>query len=87
MLSRFRMTVDECIREYEILGEMVFRYPRELSLKGLNHPKFYPESFVKALKDVTRRRPAEYDHLYAMDKMNQDMSKWYAKVLLLVYKV
>lgn len=56
MLSRFRMTVDDCIEEYKALGEKIFGHPRLLATKGaiLWH-KFNAKNFVKVICDVTSR--------------------------------
>lgn len=56
MLSRLRMTVDNCIDEYKCLGEKVFGNPRPMALKGaiLWH-KFSAQALEQVIKDVTSR--------------------------------
>lgn len=55
MVSRFRMTVDECLLEYKALGSEVFGRPRLLSMKGILWNKFNEERLHKAIEDVTSR--------------------------------
>lgn len=56
MLSRFRMTVDDCIKEYETLGEEVFGNPRPPSMKGLLWHKFDSKVLRRVIEEVTNRR-------------------------------
>jgi len=54
MLSRFRMTVHDCIREYRKLGEAVFGHPR---LPGAKYAwyKFSAERLEEVILDVATR--------------------------------
>lgn len=59
MLGRLRMSIDDCITEYETLGPKVFAHPRWLHLRS---PLFWPRdkydhrSLEKAIKEVIDRR-------------------------------
>ncbi|KAH7323806.1 acyl transferase/acyl hydrolase/lysophospholipase [Rhexocercosporidium sp. MPI-PUGE-AT-0058] len=55
MLSRFRMSVNDCISEYKSLGERVFAHPRQLSTGGLLWHKFGWRPLEDAIKGVTSR--------------------------------
>ncbi|KAL8777174.1 MAG: hypothetical protein Q9213_007975 [Squamulea squamosa] len=55
MLSRLRMTVDDCINEYRILGQKVFGNPRPLALGAVMWHKFNYRVLEEAIKSVTRR--------------------------------
>jgi hypothetical protein len=59
MLGRFRMTVADCLEEYENLGRRVFGKPRRASLR--HNPaslwnKFSARRLKKVFKDVAKRR-------------------------------
>lgn len=59
MLGRFRMTVPDCLREYETLGNTVFGHPRFFSLhrfKVGSRPKYKAARLEDAVRDVTKRR-------------------------------
>lgn len=59
MLGRLRMSIDDCIAEYETLGPKVFAHPRWFHLRS---PFFWPRdkydhrSLEKAIRDVIDRR-------------------------------
>ncbi|MCJ1342317.1 hypothetical protein MMC31_000499, partial [Peltigera leucophlebia] len=59
MLGRLRMSIDDCIAEYETLGPRVFAHPRLFHLRS---PLFWPRdkydhrSLEKAIRDVINRR-------------------------------
>lgn len=59
MLGRLRMSIDDCIAEYETLGPKVFAHPRWFHLRS---PMFWPRdkydhrSLEKAIKEVIDRR-------------------------------
>jgi hypothetical protein len=55
MISRFRMTVDECLQEYRTLGSDVFGKPRLFTLKSLLGNKFNEDHLYKAIQGVTLR--------------------------------
>lgn len=55
MLSRFRMSVNDCISEYKSLGERVFSHPRHFSTGGLLWHKFGWRPLEDAIKQVTNR--------------------------------
>ncbi len=55
MISRFRMTVDDCLHEYRTLGSDVFGKPRLLTLKSLLWNKFNEQRLKNAIQKVTFR--------------------------------
>lgn len=61
MLSRLRMSVGACIREYESLSKDIFSHPRKMCIRG---PIFWPKDkydgkrIEKAVQDVVSRRMA-----------------------------
>ncbi|MCJ1465973.1 hypothetical protein MMC07_004592 [Pseudocyphellaria aurata] len=61
MLSRFRMTVDDCIDEYQALGEKVFGHPRPLAWGAILWHKFNAENFERVIRDVTSRHSEARD--------------------------
>lgn len=80
LLSRFRLTVDDCLKEYEHLGKEIFGYPQSFSIKGLVRPRLNPKRLHEVIQNVTSRRSlGSSRYRYAMDKVNQDMSLWYVK--------
>jgi len=59
MLGRFRMTVKDCLYEYEHMGQRIFGHPRRLhQLNTIVLPvdKFSAEKMEEAFKDVAYRR-------------------------------
>ena len=59
MLSRFRMTVKDCLDEYERMSNDIFGKPRLLSQRNtliLPWTKYSASAMEKAFKDVTARR-------------------------------
>ncbi|KAJ8110963.1 hypothetical protein OPT61_g6330 [Boeremia exigua] len=69
MLARFRMTVADCLEEYETMGQKIFGKPRWLSQRYIgviNRPKYDARAMEDAFKDVTKRRdtisdPRDFD--------------------------
>lgn len=55
MLSRLRMTVDDCINEYMTLGQKIFGNPRPLAFGAVMWHKFKYRDLEDVLKNVTRR--------------------------------
>jgi hypothetical protein len=55
MLSRFRMTVNDCIDEYKTLGGQVFAHPRPLAKGGILWHKFSWKNLDEVIQDVTNR--------------------------------
>ena len=76
MLSRFRMSVDDCIKEYETLGAKVFGKPRPLAKGAILWHKFDYRSLEAAIKDVTQRY-SELGDFGGRYPMNEDVCKWY----------
>ena len=63
MLGRLRMTVNDCIAEFQDLGEKVFGHPR-LALPGLTaimpRDKYDHIELEKAIKDIVRKQGPEF---------------------------
>ena len=55
MLSRFRMSVNDCIDEYKILGGKVFAHPRPLATGGILWHKFHWKDLEDVIQSVTDR--------------------------------
>ena len=75
MLSRFRMSVDDCIKEYKMLGARVFGNPRPLAKGAILWHKFDHRTLEAVIKDVTERysEPGQFGGLYPMD---EDVCRW-----------
>lgn len=59
MLGRFRMTVVDCLHEYEQLGKEVFGKPRtltELNTFVIRRTKYKAKNLKKVFEDVAARR-------------------------------
>ncbi|MCJ1349383.1 hypothetical protein MMC31_007623 [Peltigera leucophlebia] len=59
MLGRLRMSIDDCITEYETLGPKVFAHPRPFHLRTLRFwpcDKYDHRSLEKAIREVIDRR-------------------------------
>lgn len=74
MLGRLRMSIDDCIAEYETLGPKVFAHPRWFHVKSLlfwPRDKYDHRSLEKAIREVIdRRSPLVYggDKSFASDE-------------------
>lgn len=70
MLSRFRMTVDECIAEYKSLGNKVFGHPRPFNKGGFPWHKFDYRVLETVIKDVTKRfgEEKEWEHHFPLEE-------------------
>ena len=75
MLSRFRMTADDCIKEYKTLGAKVFGKPRPLAQGAILWHKFDCRTLETAIRDVIQRysEPGPSGELYTM---HEDVCKW-----------
>jgi hypothetical protein len=61
MLGRLRMTVDDCIKEYETLGDKIFGESRWFSIRGplpALREKYNCDKFKKVVQEVVKRRKA-----------------------------
>ncbi len=56
MLSRFRMSVAECIQQYQVVGEKIFENRRKLSVLGYPRDKHSKRPLINAIKKLTRER-------------------------------
>jgi hypothetical protein len=65
MLGRLRMTVDQCIDEYETLAGEVFGNPRKLHLRTCGpfvpREKYNHHALEKFVKSVTKKRVVPQD--------------------------
>ena len=80
MLSRLRMSVDECLQEYESLGGKVFGHPRPIPARGLLWPKYDHKRLETAIRTVTSKYNggrSEFESQFAMDRTDEDMFQWY----------
>jgi hypothetical protein len=70
MLSRFRMTVDDCLAEYKTLGEKIFGHPRPFAKGAIIWHKFNYRVLEEVIKDVTSRHSekVEYNTDYPLDE-------------------
>ena len=74
MLSRLRMTVDDCINEYITLGQKVFGNPRPLAFGAVMWHKFNHRDLEDVIKDVTRRH-SEKSELDALFPSHEDFCR------------
>ncbi|KAI0860405.1 acyl transferase/acyl hydrolase/lysophospholipase [Xylaria cubensis] len=67
LLSRFRMTVDDCLQEYETMASSVFGHPKLIySMKfGVGGNKFHRASLEQAVKKVSERRAEQRTEDYS----------------------
>jgi hypothetical protein len=59
MLSRFRMTTKDCMKEYEEMSHLIFGNPRWISQRNIGivrWPKYSAKAMERAFKEVTARR-------------------------------
>ena len=66
MLGRLRMTVPDCIREYETFGESIFGKPRHITALNFGiggRSKYDANKLERVFKDVTRRRGEQLDEV------------------------
>ncbi|KAL8670970.1 MAG: hypothetical protein Q9168_004518 [Polycauliona sp. 1 TL-2023] len=61
MLSRLRMTVDDCINEYKTLGQRIFGNPRPFAFGAVMWHKFDYRVLEEVIKNVTRRHSEKSD--------------------------
>ena len=80
MLSRFRMTVDDCIEEYKTLGKKIFGRPRRIARGGFPWHRFSARVLEDVIRDVTSRhyiQSSDFSGLHGMERTDEDMSQWY----------
>ena len=79
MLSRLRMTVDDCIEEYKTLGEKIFGHPRRMAKGGFPWHRFSAKVLEDVIRDVTSRHNVQSDDFesrYGLERMDEDLSQW-----------
>lgn len=69
------MTVDDCIEEYERLGENVFGNPRHMAKGGVLWPKFDAQVFEQVIRDVTSRHRGEAGEFEPTFPSEEDLCK------------
>jgi hypothetical protein len=52
MLGRLRLSIEECINEYENLGKLVFGRPNQLASRN----KYSAENFASIIKGLLKRK-------------------------------
>lgn len=81
MLFCLRMTVHDCIKEYEILGDKIFGHPRPCSWFGILWPKYSSQNLKKVINEATGRHSnSEYRLYYESEKY---LAQWCAKYILI----
>jgi hypothetical protein len=85
MLSRLRMSVEDCISEYVTLGSQVFGSPRHFHSLSLplivrNRTKYNTDQLEEVLEDViTRRGRSEGPNRIAFKSENESFCKTFVK--------
>ncbi|KAI4129438.1 MAG: hypothetical protein LQ338_002219 [Usnochroma carphineum] len=74
MLSRLRMTVDDCIKEYETLGQKIFGNPRPLAFGAILWHKFDYRVLEDVIRKVTERH-SEKNELYEDFPSDEDFCR------------
>jgi len=66
MLGRLKLTVDQCLEEYKIIGEAIFAHPRKVHVKNKLWlcSKFDWRNVERAMTQVVRK--------YALNGANQN---------------
>jgi hypothetical protein len=59
MLSRWRMSVKECIEQYEIVGEEIFGSKWRLSVLGFPQSKHSKKPLIRAIESLVDKRTAK----------------------------
>ena len=76
MLFCLRMTVHDCIKEYEILGDKIFGHPRPCSWFGILRPKYSSGTLKRVINEATARHSTiGYILNYEIEK---DLAQWCA---------
>jgi hypothetical protein len=79
MLSRLRMSVEDCITEYKTLGGKVFGHPRPLPNKGIAWHKFNSDTLHNVIRDVVCRHHTETSDFVHHYPSHEDFCKTYVK--------
>ena len=84
MLSRLRMTVDDCIEEYKSLGGQIFGHPRWMAIGGFPWHRYSAKVLQDVIRGVTTRhyKRSDFESLYGMEKTDKDMCQWYVALTL-----
>lgn len=78
MLSRFRMTVDDCIEEYKTLGKKIFGRPRRMAKGGFPWHRFSARVLEEVICGVTSRhnKQSDFEDHYGMERTDEDKCQW-----------
>ena len=79
MLSRFRMSVDDCIKEYKTLGQKIFENPRRMAKGGFPWHRFSARVLEEVVRGVTSRHNKQSDDFgdhYGMESADEDKCQW-----------
>ena len=79
MLGRFRMSVPDCLRRYEEMGERIFGHPRRISIKGWPKNKFDKLNLKQCVEDITNQHMPEHEsqETYGRLPYPEDLCKTY----------
>lgn len=76
MLSRFRMTVDDCIKEYKTMGEKIFAKPRPFAKGAVLWHKYNHRALKRAVEEVTWKY-SEASDFSVNYPLHEDVCKWF----------
>lgn len=75
------MPVDECLRQYEVLGKQVFGYPRKFSVIGVPRDKYSSKPVVNALKTLTMAKTPKDNKRQSSEEPAQVLKKSFTGAL------
>ncbi|KAL9013546.1 MAG: hypothetical protein Q9173_001758 [Seirophora scorigena] len=75
MLSRLRMTVDDCIAEYKSFGQKIFGRPRPGAYGGILWHKFDCKALEAVIQDVTARHSENSEEFELDFPSDQDLCR------------
>ncbi|KAI4118207.1 MAG: hypothetical protein LQ338_007440 [Usnochroma carphineum] len=81
MLSRLRMTVDDCIMEYKSLGQKVFGNPRPLAFGAVMWHKFDYRVLEAVIQDVTARHSEKNE----IDELDFPSDEDFCRTVVMAY--
>ncbi len=79
MLFCLRMTVHDCVKEYEILGDRIFGHPRPCSWFGILWPKYSSECLKKVINEAAGRHNTTGYRLEF--KIAEKLAQWCAEYI------
>ncbi|KAL8942731.1 MAG: hypothetical protein Q9216_001479 [Gyalolechia sp. 2 TL-2023] len=75
MLSRLRMTVDDCIAEYKTLGQKIFGHPRPLAFGAILWHKFDHRVLEHVLQDAIQRHSEDSEEFESEFPSDEDLCR------------